>query len=374
MLVNCPKLALGINTMNVRYYGLDMARAIFMLLGVVLHASQIFRLDGSWQVSYHEQNIAFNYLADFIATFRMQGFFIISGFFFLMVYEKYGAKFVLVERCIRLAIPMIVVGISFNTLLNMQSEKFYNMSLAEYILNAGWLRHLWFLGNLLIYIFIGAIFAKFFIVKITATKTIFILFILAPLAAVIGSRVQHADILFFSPWRLFTYLPAFIVGMYLWPQRTTIMNYATLKNAAALFVCYIGIKIILLFIGSKIGYTLSYYVSEIGNYIFVFSIIIVFLQIATKKINFIDHWGAASYSIYLLHLPLLIIFFPFIQYLNLGAFTSFFLLCALVLSASYAFHRWLVSTNNLMQLLFNGKPLKNWHWLNRLKKLTTHTS
>ncbi|MCJ8273008.1 MAG: acyltransferase family protein, partial [Psychrosphaera sp.] len=152
--------------MNTRYYGLDFARAILMLLGIFYHSSLIYIHDGQWHVSHSQHSQFFNLLADFIHYFRMDAFYIIAGFFFVLVVEKYGAKKTLIERMVKLGVPLLVVGFSFNAYLSGMHQENAAMWSFEYIINGQWLHHLWFIGNLIVYYIV----AIWFVDRFTTAK------------------------------------------------------------------------------------------------------------------------------------------------------------------------------------------------------------
>ena len=87
-----------------RIHALDAWRATLLLLGVVLHSvSELLSEmpEGTLKVVYLRLN-------DFIHTFRMPAFFVLSGFFSAMLLETRGAKAFLWNRCQRIVLPFLV--------------------------------------------------------------------------------------------------------------------------------------------------------------------------------------------------------------------------------------------------------------------------
>lgn len=60
--------------MNVRYSGLDAARAFFLIIGVALHSIQPFAHDYVWRVTHVSAIDNAWLLIEFVRDFRMYGF------------------------------------------------------------------------------------------------------------------------------------------------------------------------------------------------------------------------------------------------------------------------------------------------------------
>ncbi|MBP2170909.1 glucan biosynthesis protein C [Erwinia toletana] len=89
-----------------REYFLDSIRAYLMLLGVPFHLSLIYSSQ-QWAVNSAEPTFWLTTLNDFIHAFRMQVFFVISGYFSYMLYLRYQPGHWLKMRVERVAIPML---------------------------------------------------------------------------------------------------------------------------------------------------------------------------------------------------------------------------------------------------------------------------
>lgn len=89
-----------------REYFLDSIRAYLMLLGVPFHVSLIYSTQ-RWAVNSHEASLWLTVLNDFIHSFRMQVFFVISGYFSYMLYLRYQPQRWLKVRMERVGIPML---------------------------------------------------------------------------------------------------------------------------------------------------------------------------------------------------------------------------------------------------------------------------
>lgn len=94
-----------------RYHSLDAARAVMMLLGLVLHSAASFTtvpLGDAWPYQDLNASSAFPPLIYFIHLFRMPTFFAITGFFAALLYERDGATRFIRNRTKRVLLPLIV--------------------------------------------------------------------------------------------------------------------------------------------------------------------------------------------------------------------------------------------------------------------------
>lgn len=89
-----------------REYFLDSIRAWLMLLGVPFHVSLIYSTQ-SWSVNSSSPSEWLTLLNDFIHAFRMQVFFVISGYFSYMLFLRYNPWHWLKVRTERVGIPML---------------------------------------------------------------------------------------------------------------------------------------------------------------------------------------------------------------------------------------------------------------------------
>ena len=89
-----------------RIHGLDLLRGILMLLGIVLHCA----MRGEWYDHENAAATAFTLtgIVDTIHTFRMPAFFLISGFFGALLWQKRGAGPMMGNRVRRILWPFLV--------------------------------------------------------------------------------------------------------------------------------------------------------------------------------------------------------------------------------------------------------------------------
>lgn len=89
-----------------REYFLDSIRAWLMLLGIPFHISLIYS-SHTWHVNSAEPSWWLTLFNDFVHSFRMQVFFVISGYFSYMLFLRYPMKKWWKVRVERVGIPML---------------------------------------------------------------------------------------------------------------------------------------------------------------------------------------------------------------------------------------------------------------------------
>ena len=104
-----------------RRHDLDALRAGAMLLGIALHASLSF-FPVPWPVQDKRQHAWFGVFTAAIHGFRMPLFFLISGFFTMMLYRKRGMKSLLRQRATRILLPCVIGLVTVVPLGNRVSE------------------------------------------------------------------------------------------------------------------------------------------------------------------------------------------------------------------------------------------------------------
>ena len=152
-----------------RLHYMDSLRATAMFLGLVLHAGVVF---AQWPIdplrSHDEPSVFLHYIMELIHVFRMELFFLVAGFFSILLVQKRGLNYYVKNRAIRILFPFLICVALLHPLL---AARYYlditgsNESLlAQYItylktpgyilsepkLIGNWFWHFWFL-QLLIY-------------------------------------------------------------------------------------------------------------------------------------------------------------------------------------------------------------------------------
>lgn len=93
-----------------RIHAFDALRAIMMLLGIVLHASESYNLGSNdlWPKDPRDTNLSMNYINSLIHVFRMPIFFVVAGFFGALLFYERSPKAMLENRIKRIVLPFVV--------------------------------------------------------------------------------------------------------------------------------------------------------------------------------------------------------------------------------------------------------------------------
>lgn len=182
-----------------------------MVLGLFFHAGLIYGVDQDWRVLSDETSLIINYMSDFTHIFRMEAFYLISGFFYLLVFSK-GRDGFAKDRIYRALLPLLFCGLLLNPIMNYYSyNKSYDWGSFDYVLQGQWLGHLWFLGNLIVYFIISLPLCRFILSskELSSKKLLFLIYFGVPFVAVIGLSLAKLTfdgaILFISFGNLFYY-------------------------------------------------------------------------------------------------------------------------------------------------------------------------
>ncbi|WP_313049222.1 glucans biosynthesis protein MdoC [Atlantibacter subterraneus] len=151
-----------------REYFLDSIRAWLMLLGIPFHISLIYS-SHHWHVNSVAPSWWLTLFNDVIHAFRMQVFFVISGYFSYMLFLRYPRPKWWKVRVERVGIPMLT-AIPLLTLpqfimlqyVKGQADKWHTLSGYEKYNTLAWelISHLWFLLVLVVLTSIGLILFK----------------------------------------------------------------------------------------------------------------------------------------------------------------------------------------------------------------------
>ena len=104
-LLNEDKLSMQLPLSENRFFALDALRASILLMGVVFHSMLAYvMLPGTWAIGTHHTNMSMWWLVHYLHDFRMELFFLLSGFYACLVIQKRGAASFLRNRAIRIAL------------------------------------------------------------------------------------------------------------------------------------------------------------------------------------------------------------------------------------------------------------------------------
>ncbi|MFP4846797.1 acyltransferase family protein [Winogradskyella sp. PE311] len=291
---------------------MDILRAVGILLVVLRHSFSPYR--GSWGVSqYFEYNIYADYLGSYISTFSMPLFVFISGYIYHFLrsnYGKYGNyKTLFYKKSRRLIVPYFILApIYIYFFLDYNNFGSY---LAHLWTDSG---HLWFLLMMFIMFMIYYKFEDYLNKKIV-------------FGIVLGSFLYIISVLFLyynlQPiGRVFRYFIFFLLGNYFSKNSSTILNYLKGK-VLYIFLAHLAIFSLYFYFAQTLDN--KYLLITNRQALLVISILALcfvygFLNIVVEKYKssvekikpltkLINH---TSYYIYLIHQPILKVYFTFL--------------------------------------------------------------
>lgn len=159
-MTNVKQLADGALTHPTREHHLDAVRGFLMLLGIPFHAAHPFRADGEkWLAVASQRSEALTNAIEFLHIFRMQGFFLIAGYFSALLINRWESDRFFKARMTRLLPPLIASLLVIVPIMNLISAmQHYSFSSAVYFWRDQMMRpgrsavgHLWFVVVLIYY-------------------------------------------------------------------------------------------------------------------------------------------------------------------------------------------------------------------------------
>ncbi|OED41046.1 hypothetical protein ACH42_14920 [Endozoicomonas sp. (ex Bugula neritina AB1)] len=363
-----------------RIHFMDSMRGVLMIAGIVLHSANIYHLDGNWVISDSEQSQIFNWLTYFISIFRMPAFFIISGYFCLFTYQKYGPETFLVRRLTQLCIPLITTTLTLNMLQNVILYYSEVASFADhprgwawgFLTTGAWISHLWFLTLLVIYVMIfGSLMPLIDKTPTSTTEWIakyfrtrkWLIYLIAPffLLAIKAIGYLHPDIFYrqfagFSIMTLAHFSFYFAFGILLYRHENMIASLIKVPNIIAFTGYLLGMVLLTHINQESLLYKAAHtYLQYMFSIIITFFIWQIFKKFFNKENRFFTALSKSCYSIYLFHHIIIIILGILLMPVAISAFAKFTIISITALIVSYSIHYYIIDRYLLFRFLFNGK-------------------
>ncbi|NEG94892.1 glucans biosynthesis protein MdoC [Leclercia adecarboxylata] len=367
-----------------REYFLDSIRAWLMLLGIPFHISLIYS-SHVWHVNSAESSWWLTLFNDFIHSFRMQVFFVISGYFSYMLFLRYPLKRWWKVRVERVGIPMLT-AIPLLTLpqfimlqyVKGKADTWHTLSLYEKYNTLAWelVSHLWFLLVLVVMTTVSLwVFSRMrhrlstqsgtFLANISWGKlsALFLLLGIAYAALrrtllIVYSPILSDGLFNFVVMQTLFYLPFFVIGAlaFVHPKLkalfTTPSRGCTL-GAALAFVAY------LLNQRYGSGDAWMYETESVITMVLGLWMVNVVFALGHRLLNFksarVTYFVNASLFIYLVHHPLTLFFGAYITphiSSNLLGFIAGLVFVVGIAIVLYEIHLRIP----LLRFLFSGKP------------------
>ena len=352
-----------------RYYDLDALRAVAMMLGILLHASLFVLPEPVFLWPLHDAGAAGNrvyrHLIDLIHGFRMPVFFLLSGFFSALLWQRRGLRALWKQRLQRVGFPfvaacLIVLPASVG-MLSLAAGRQEPYDFPIWALPLIWvetLGHLWFLwylmlllGCMTVAVRLGVRFehryAWWLAVPLSAGVTLFM-----------NEPVWGAD----TAVTLLPELPLlgyyfcfFVLGLVFYQRKTAVRAWWTVALIPAIPVYLFGISLLEQYQGEmpvaeiatqalfRDPLTLQAAFFEVGfAWLMVFGTMGLFRWVASRESQVSRYLSDASYWMYLSHLPLVVLMQWLVVDWPLHYHLKFLLVCCSVTVLVLASYQWCV--------------------------------
>ena len=324
-----------INTASPRFHELDALRATAMLLGIVLHAF-LFLIPQAWPIQHPDPPALLYWTAlNAIHGFRMPVFFLLSGFFTAMLWERRGLRQLALHRAKRIALPLALGCI---TVIPVNVWAFTEGRFAIAYWPFYWLhgfQHLWFLWMLL---WLCAVFLVLARVGVKFSHPM-LWWLLVPLTLAPQMLMQEqivgpdtSDGLIPHPLVLGYYACFFFFGAFFFRRRFTMRRWWAFLLLPGLLLVF-PTAFVLQFPSEETAWAMP--VSEViqvaYTWLMCFGLIGLFRLIASRERPWVRYVSDSSYWLYLWHLPLVVFAQRLVLMWPVSAHLKFLLICVTVI-------------------------------------------
>ena len=344
----------------IRYNGLDLLRCILMLLGPLIHVIAVIDPKGNWRYFSEVNNNEIIYsIFNPITFFRMETFFIISGFFALLIMHKKNIKYFVDSRNKRVFLPFLTSILTITPLcyfLNYYIYSGFDITISNTII------HLWFLLTLYIVSIFFVFNYNYFnrLIKIGFYKFIFIVLLILIVneffnhAAKIALNFEIYRIYYYLIYNSFYYLLFFSLGLYFYEYCKE--NFFNI-NGLYVLILYIFMVVMsyqsIYFEGFlfKSVYKFCSLLFSVYTSIYIFNL---FKNIDFKSNGILDFFVKNAILIYLFHFPITI----YICYLFDGFFDNsllYFIFSLVFVMFFSIFLSYLISRSSKLSYFFGVK-------------------
>lgn len=355
---------------------MDAMRSVLMMLGVVLHSANVYLPSQSWAIYSENPTDVARYLVQFIHTFRMPAFFVVAGYFCVFTLVKYQPKKFLRIRLARIGIPLIITALTLNSLQSwlLVETGWRAFSFEKYVFDGGWVSHLWFLINLIVYFTLSAIFAlllKPVLIKIwnklhtllTTTPMIIVLLVL-PLCSVavlglskIGFPLYSTYFGVLHTFDLLIYLPFFVLGAVLGGNNDLLFRFSNTnpKTTIPIILLVIIINRWLPESPDLLFKVLKEYLTALTVWLSVSLCFYLFYRYLNTPSGRWYYLSDASYSVYLFHHILVISLGMILVWAEIPGLIGMVILIVGTLVITLLIHHFVILNSKVARYLFNGK-------------------
>ena len=303
--------------------GLDAARVLAMVLVIVAHSAMAYMVTPiGWAIQDRSQFLGADLIVWLIRAFVMPVFFWLSGYFARATLEARGVRSYVGQRLWRVALPLAIAvvpcSLAVDALWDWGREVAQRAEVADHIpkLTASelpiQLGHLWFLYYLL-WLSVAALAVRLVRVRVPAGGALVVAALL-PAAVLVWLRAVHTDtpLGFVPDPAILLYMGAYFAWGWLGHARAgELARYARWLGAATL-VALLALAVVLVTLYRGLAEVLVPPVyASIASAIFSSAMIVIVLggcaRYATRSTPRMRVAADASYWVYIVHLPLVVL-------------------------------------------------------------------
>jgi len=336
---------------------IDFSRAALFALGILLHSAWLLKAHSLFLADLH----------DFIHSFRMESFFLIAGFFSGMTLNNGSPENYLRNRLYRLLLPLLFWGTVVNIELNCAlRDNWHNLSFLEtsaYWLNEEWLGHLWFIGTLLSFVIVLYVLHRC-IPRLPQLIPVRFLNLPVLLASTVALHrgllfLNHHTInlavplLITNGYQILDYIPYFLAGYVLFHHKALLNRIidGVVFNFSGVALFWISEPFLHSYWGEQ--------VLQMWRVLYSLQACALLFWIARRHFNkpnpHVHALSEASYTIYLVHWPLMAVLYRASVPLHLPVLLWFVLLACVTSVLSYGLHSLVIARSKLLLFLLNGR-------------------
>lgn len=348
-----------------RIHFLDAARAILMFLGIPYHVAMVYRTGNDWEfATSDEPSVLLSYLAEFIHIFRMPLFFIVAGYFAMMMLCRKDPGRWFGGRVFKLGVPLLAAGISLNPISLMVQDD--SAMLLAYV-GDQWLAHLWFLPTLICMCAVLALMQvtplqRWFergvdwLVERPAVGVLVFLAIAGSVSGVgsmLGSRMPDTFVVRTTMLSAFGFMPYLLLGAAMRTNRRLLVAMSH-SSFAAFAVALVPLAFALSTSWGDGAMNIArVFAMTMVCFGFARALLTVCRLVLDRPSRRVRNIADASFTVYLVHFPLLNVFYKLVEPANIPVLPEFALLVGSVAVVSYLVHR-LIARSDTLMFLFNG--------------------
>ncbi len=346
-----------------RLHWVDAARGVMMLLGLAIHTAELYRVGPSVLYTDNmERSYVMNALAEFIHVFRMPAFFLVGGFFVNLSLTRTSSSEFIFQRFVRLIVPALA------TSTFVMAPVILYIPYPLHRLSVFSTHHLWFLYDLYVLTFVAVVASSHgsnfvaaldrMVAYISRNSVVFML-LLSSVYSVFSRIIISAaniDLMVTSTNSLLFGAPYFFVGMYVQRRREVLLSLTQIPTRWCAIIILLGLIPLDDQATALLPRTseLRFLGVAFREPLVVFAILSLFARFANHTNAGWRYLAAASFSIYLLHLPVILVIGYLLLDVDMGVAIEAMIVAAGTAASCLAFYELVVARSRVAALLFGG--------------------